>query len=189
MWLLLNIAAAQAQPLVEVADFSTPRPVTGLVARSGPPGCAVHFEYEDPSAGWTRFRHGVSLPSTGGFEDPYLFMPPHDEGPPLPGGFCANVDTDEWMSWSAAMIWHTSAVPWRIVDGDGEVLTSFSRPYAVDARPLALALDALDDYQRGKSEPGCLTRANSECWTAFELWVYLEDWTATHCVTGEEPDL
>lgn len=186
MWHLLAIAAAQANPMAEVVDFSTPRPVYGLVARSGPPGCGVHFEYEDRDSGWTRYRYGISLPAVlSHLPGPEYFVPPHDETPAGSHWECIG----EAPSSRSILTRIGYAVPWRIVDGDGAVLTQFTLPWAIDGRPLALALDALDDYERGRAAPTCKPQPGLECWSAFDLWVYLEEWTAEHCVVPEEPDL
>jgi hypothetical protein len=94
----------------------------------------------------------------------------------------------EWIRWFADNDLPGAAPglgpeSWRIVRGDGTLLTSFVGEFAVDARPLAKELGALEDYRRGRRDPRCVRTRQHECWTASELWLYLEDWRDTNCVS------
>ncbi len=188
MHVVFLVPAAVAQPPIEVAEFERPALVGGFVERTGHPGCSVHFEFHDPDAGWTRFRYGLSAPSSVDLE-PSLFLPPHDLrlGPTYR---CGNDPPDSVVEWHASYFWGRVDVDWRIVDGRGKVLTDFNGPFAVDAMPLAEALSAMDDLERGRSQAECVVRLpGTECWTALELWLYLEDWADLHCeveATGVE---
>lgn len=190
MWLLFIQAAALARPPVEVADFDAPTAVTGFPERRGPSGCAVHFEFEDAEKGWTHYRHGLTVPTAGTAPamDPVTFMPPHDQAPPRPF-LCGSDPLLENEEWQAAFLWARLDLRWRIVSSGGTVLTSFHGPYAEDVRAYAEALDALDAFEVAAEDPACVPRAEHSCWTAFELWVYLEDWAAERCATAaDDPD-
>lgn len=189
---------------VAAAERTDPSPVLGVPERTGPPGCGVHFEVRDGRTGWTRFRNGEPLTTEeewtrvfglpGTYVDPelLLIMPPHDEhafGPPV----CGSDLREQLPEYHIANRWFLLPLNWRIVDRDGVVLTEFQGPYARDARPLATVLSAVDDYDRGQADPACLAHPGRACWTAFELWVYLEEWADRHCVRTADaataPDL
>ena len=120
-------------------------------------------------------------------------MPPHDRRYNLATSWCGNdpfYDSDEWR---VGGLWLNSDVEWRIVDEEGLTVTLFQGPYAIDARELAVRLGVLDDYEEGLLEESCLARDGVDCWTAFELWVYLGEWSEVHCQAGrsgaEDPQL
>ena len=190
MWLLLAQPLVLAQPPVEVANFTAPVPVPGFVERAGSPGCSVHFEFEDPGRGWTRYRHGLTIPTSSDtpLMDPVTFMPPHDEAPPWPS-LCGSDPALELEEWQTVYLWARLDTRWRIVNRDGAVLTFFDGPYASDVRLFAAALAAPDEFATAEAGPTCTPRAGHTCWTAFELWVYLEDWTAAHCSAESEEAL
>lgn len=125
------------------------------------PGCAVRFEWQEPgTASWIAWE-GPTEPASDASGRPV--EPPHRPDPTL--------------------CWHGCPEPggWRIVDGEGRLLTGFAGPYAVDARPLARVLGERSAYRAGRRAADCRRAPGLECWTALELWLYLDGWQRERC--------
>lgn len=167
LWAIL--AAARDRPAV--AEFGAPLPVRAYPLHPEQPACDIHFEWRHPQDGWTRFVLEVSqYPGFEYYES--LLLPAHDTRPWGPR-WCGNEPPDP------------PAVGWRIVDGDGLVVTEFDGAFAVDAVPLARLLGEMRWYRTARRDPACAPTAAHECWTALELWIFLEDWQDEHCPSDE----
>lgn len=170
--MILLASIALASPSRWEVSFNEGLLITGFPPTESGPGCGVRFEYEDPARGWSYYRFGLTAPEGPGEGDgdwPYAFLPPH--------------------GWREASHWSWLALGqagqgynWRVAAGDGTVLTEFDGVYAINALPLALALGVEETYSRAKSDPDCVSINGSECWTALELWLFLEDWQDQYCV-------
>jgi hypothetical protein len=153
--------------------FARPVEVKGelrLPEGTGP--CTLHFQWNDPALGWRAWR--IGLPSGAEPVDRVL-VPAHDQ----------LLWEPTWCATCAELMAEEGPAPlpgeWRIADGDGNVVTAFTGPYAIDARELARRLDRLDDWRRGRKDPACTPTKDHECWTALELWLYVAEWQEASC--------
>lgn len=162
---MLWVDPAAAGGSVEVVEFDAEQSIRGFPRHPTEPACDIHFEWQDPRDGWRRFVVGtVPHPASEYFEVPVL--PAHSFRSPTCGNDVPEADFG-----------------WRIVDGAGAVVTEFEGAFAIDAWPLAARLGELAAYRKGKRS--CSSATGSMCWTALELWLYLEDWQDEHCAVEE----
>ena len=143
-----------------IADFDAAE-IAGFPSHAEA-ACDIHFEWAHPERGWERYL--ALIAEYPGYPDAEPLLPPHTG--PLDGWGCYP---------------QPPAGRWRIVDGEGAVLTAFVGPYAEDAGPLAEALGEQAAYRRGRRDPACAASSGRECWTALELWLYLEEWQDARC--------
>lgn len=171
--------ARAAEPVAAPAGAASVARVTfgetavgGFPRHPEQPACDLYFQWEHPTRGWVRYLPlaGQSPVDDARFGDNEL-LPAHFVSPyPLPR--CGDDPQDP------------PQVPWRLVDGDGAVVTTFDGPWAVDARPLAVLLGEVERYEAGRDgPPACPPDVGHDCWTALELWLTVVQWQRANCET------
>lgn len=160
-------------PPIWLLLWSTPAPAgDGLLVRPWPgedPRCQIHLESRcTPEEPWRPWFPGASELACDGATYPWIGDHPPYAYPR--GLFACGAERDQLQPQLT-----DPAVPlhWRVVDGQGGVLTDFEDLAAT--RPGAV-LEALGvDHPVGPEDrlPACLE--TQQCWSPLDLWAFLLD--------------